>query len=354
MEHDYFLAEALALAKERRGFCSPNPSVGAVVVKDGCIIAKGNHQGPGFEHAEVVACQNLSPKQLEGARLYVTLEPCCHWGRTPPCTQMILDKGIQEVYYAYQDPNPNVFGQGGALLRQSGIVCEHIPLPEVDRFYESYSYWTKTKKPWVTAKLALTLDSKIADEFSNPVKLTGAQADQFTHQRRLNADAILTTATTIIQDDPRLDARFDGKTISKHLFIVDSKLSLPLEAKVFATAQRITVFFTQGDRRKIEAITAKNADCHQIKKHDGLMDLVAVIQKIGEQGIHDLWVEVGSKLFCALLHQKLVNSCYLYIAPKLLGERAKSAFANDTHLFSHAKSTTWFQLGEDVVCEIQF
>ena len=353
MSHQAFLLEALALAKRRQGFCAPNPSVGAIVVREGQIIATGYHHAAGFEHAEVVACNALA-NNLEATQLYITLEPCCHWGKTPPCTDIILEKGIKEVYYGYRDPNPIVLGQGEKTLRNQNVICQHIPLPQIDNFYKSYRYWTITKKPWVSAKLAISLDAKIADAFSKPVKLTGEETDLFTHQCRLQADAILTSVKTIIQDNPSLNFRKGTEVVGKSLFILDSNLKLPLDARVFSTAEKITVFYSLRDKRKIKSLELNGVNCQWVPINKGYLDLTKVIEEIGARGVHDLWVEAGGKVFCALLQQRLAQTAYLYIAPKLLGENAWPAFIENIDIFSLASEIKKFQLGDDTVYEIQY
>src|SRR3989344_2995168 len=167
MYQDY-LKRALKLAEKRRGFCSPNPAVGAVVVKDGKIIGEGWHEKAGAPHAEVMALASAG-SSAAGGILYVTLEPCSHTGRTPPCTDLIIKTGIKAVYYGFKDSNLTVSGQGEFYLKSAGIACEQIELPEINAFYRSYAHWLKTKKPWVTAKIALSLDEKIASVDGKPL-----------------------------------------------------------------------------------------------------------------------------------------------------------------------------------------
>src|SRR5688572_12392757 len=154
------LRAALDEARRGRGLCAPNPAVGAVLVQKDFIVSKGYHHGAGLPHAEVEALADVR-EDLSQATLYVTLEPCCHQGRTPPCTRFLIERGIKKVVYGHQDPNPVVAGKGEAELRAAGVEVTHLPLPEVERFYRSYDHWTRTGRPFVTAKLALSLDGKI-------------------------------------------------------------------------------------------------------------------------------------------------------------------------------------------------
>ncbi len=186
---DQYIKKTLTLAEQRRGFCAPNPAVGAVVVKNEKIIGSGAHQQCGEPHAEVLALQ-AAGEAARGATLYVSLEPCCHWGRTPPCSELIIQSGISAVYYAYRDPNPAVAGQGAEKLRAAGIDCHYVAMPEADDFYASYYYWTEHHRPRVTAKIALSLDSKIAGVNGQPLTITGVPLQQYTHHGRQHSDAL--------------------------------------------------------------------------------------------------------------------------------------------------------------------
>jgi len=201
----FYLEQALQMAQLRRGFCAPNPSVGAVIVSGETIISRGHHVAAGHPHAEVDALKKL-PTVPKDARMFVTLEPCCHYGKTPPCTNAIIEAGIKEVIYAFRDPNPIVAGKGELVLQEAGIDCRQVSHPEIDRFYQSYAYWQANKKPWVTAKLAMTLNGKIAKEKGEPIAITSPALQEVTHQLRKQADGILTTVKTILADDPQLNA----------------------------------------------------------------------------------------------------------------------------------------------------
>ncbi|WP_304985754.1 bifunctional diaminohydroxyphosphoribosylaminopyrimidine deaminase/5-amino-6-(5-phosphoribosylamino)uracil reductase RibD [Coxiella-like endosymbiont] len=180
---EVYLKQALEFAEIRRGFCAPNPAVGAILVKDNKIISTGFHKRNGLPHAEVEAI-NSAGENVKGADLYVTLEPCCHYGKTPPCTDLIIKTGIKSVYYSLADPNPNVFNKGAQALKQAGIDCFLLEIPEIKSFYKSYSYWTANKRSWITIKLALSLDGKIAGIKGKPVALTGEELKLYTHEFR--------------------------------------------------------------------------------------------------------------------------------------------------------------------------
>ena len=218
-QHKHWLLETLQLAKKREGFCAPNPAVGAVVVKNNQLISAGYHYGAGHPHAEVGAL-DAAGDQAQGADLYVSLEPCCHQGRTPPCTEKIKAAGIARVFFAFLDPNPIVAGRGQAVLKDSGIACEHTPINEINDFYRAYCYWTTHKKPLVTAKLAITADGYVANADGSPLAITGEECRVFTHENRLRSDAILSNTQTIIADDPQMNVRLNNKIVKKPLYLL--------------------------------------------------------------------------------------------------------------------------------------
>lgn len=321
-----FLRLALEQAVKAAGFCTPNPAVGAVLVRAGQVSAVGHHRGAGTDHAEVDALKQV--RDLKDATLYVTLEPCCHLGRTPPCTKAIIEAGIQRVVFACRDPNRHTPQTGEQVLKEAGIACEHLPIPEIEQFYQYYFYWLQTKTPWLTAKLAVSFDGKIAGSEGQPVKLTGAALDRLTHQSRLRADGILTSVKTIIADNPQLNVRLEDEVIAKPLFILDSHADLPLTAAVFQTAQSLTVFHKrEADPEKIKALQAKQVTCVPIDYHLGL-DLKAVKAYLGQLGLHQVWIEAGGTVTSRFLQAGLLNEFILYIAPKLLGPQAIPAFSS--------------------------
>lgn len=349
-----YLKAALALAKKRRGFCAPNPSVGALVIKNDEVLAEGKHWAAGEPHAERVALNKLG-KKAKGASLYVTLEPCCHWGKTPPCTQIIIDSGIKHVYYSLEDPNPEVAGKGAKELIAAGIQCEQIKLPEIDSFYRSYIYWMKNHRPFITAKIALSLDGKIAGVQGESVQLTGDALQQLTHQNRRKSDALLTTINTIINDDPQINVRLEEDIIAKPIYILDSHLRLPLNARVFETSSRLTVFHEKNaNEKQKQQLTAKNVRCVEIEKNKDGLRLQEMINVIGNDGVHDLWVETGARCFQSLVKQKLLNRLFIYVAPKILGPEAKSAFDESLPLLDDAKTVQWKSYDQDAVCLIEY
>ena len=303
----YYLLLALEQAQQGLGQCAPNPAVGAVVVRNGRIIAHGYHHGPGLPHAEVEALQHL--EYASDCELYVTLEPCCHRGRTPPCTDLIIAKQLKKVYFGYLDPNPVVAGQGQWLLQRAGIECEHLALAEVDSFYRSYHYWWQHQLPWVTTKLAISDRHEVAIG-----TLTNSACQQYTHEQRLQHDALLTTVATIIYDDPLYNARLVDATVKKPLYILDREARLPLTARILESCAPVVIFYHQASASRIAALNEAGVECRQTSLDGSQLDPNNFLASIGADGRHSLWVEAGPTCFMSFLKQGFANEILLYIA----------------------------------------
>lgn len=348
--HKQFMLEALKQACLGRGVCAPNPSVGALVVHNDDIIARSWHQGAGTAHAEQRVLQ-MVPPGIRDITLYVTLEPCNHWGKTPPCVSAIIESGVSTVVYGYSDPNPLVAAKDTPrILKEHGIEVLYLPLAEIDAFYRSYQYWTQTGKPWVTAKIAQSLDGKIAGANGLKVSLSNEQCYQFTHTKRLHSDVILTTAKTIINDDPSLNVRLDNITLAKPVAILDTRLSLADDAKIFTTAEHCHVYY-DGNIPVKNRVT--NCSYHAMPVNDGRLDLVAVVNHLGQLGFHDVWVEAGACVFSALHEQALVQTTYLYVVPQILGAKAVSACDN-TNFFNRPHTILWQAQADNVIACLQW
>lgn len=353
--HQSYLQQALQLAETRRGFCAPNPSVAALIVVGDRVIASGVHLKAGQDHAEVAVLRNLPEGvDLSQATLYVTLEPCCHWGKTPPCVDAIRQSGIPHVVFGYQDPNPQVNGGGADQLNAAGIHCEFVYHPGIAQFYQSYHYWVRHRRPFVTTKLAMSLDAKIAGTSGEPLVITGKEAKTLTFYHRLHSDAILTTAKTVIADDPQLNIREPFETQYKPIYLLDRSLRTPLDAKVFVNPGKTTVFHSdQLSGKLVQSVAEQGHRCIAIAETDAGLDLLSIIEQMGADGVHDLWVEAGAHLVQGLLEQRLVQRALFYVAPKVLGE-GLSAFDQNATCLSHAVKRSWTQCGEDAVLTVSF
>ncbi|KTD14216.1 riboflavin biosynthesis protein [Legionella hackeliae] len=335
---------ALEQAWLGRGTCAPNPSVGAVAVHNGEIIARAWHPGAGNPHAEQLVLEQI-PKGLSDVTLYVTLEPCNHWGRTPPCVAAIIHHKISQVVYAFADPNPVVAANNTPeLLQKAGIKVIHFPLEEVHHFYQSYCYWTATKKPWVTAKIAQSLDGKIAGVNGARCQLSNACCSEFTHQKRLYSDIILTTANTILNDNPLLNVRLNHQVISKTVAVLDSHLRLTGKENVFKTAKHCHIYYHEHYSVK-EPL--QNCSYHAIPAKNEQLDLSSVLSHLGQLGFHDVWVEAGGILFSALHQENLVQRTYLYLVPTVLGENTTSAFHGA--IFTKERTVSWQVKADNVI-----
>lgn len=342
--HEKFLLAALELAKKGQGCCAPNPAVGALAVRNGDIIAQAWHHGAGTPHAEQLVLSQLAPK-TPGISLYITLEPCNHWGRTPPCVDAIINHGIEKVFFAYSDPNPLVAEKNStALLQAQGIEVSHIPIDAINEFYQSYSYWTRTHKPWVTAKMAQSLDGKIAGPMGERVHLSNDLCHQLTHQMRQNSDVILTSARTIEQDNPKMNVRLSTIEKAKPVVIIDSQLRLNTDAAIFSTASHCLIYHIEGAAAK----DYPNTSLYVAPSHSNQVDLSWVISHLGSLGFHNIWVEAGGSLFNVLHLEGLVQRTYLYITPHVLGQKALSAWVEPS-LFERKHKVSWRLMDDNVV-----
>ena len=355
-DQDY-LKQCLALAYKGKGECAPNPAVGAVIVQQQQVVGVGYHARAGEPHAEVHAL-NAAGSQARQATLYVTLEPCCHVGRTPACTQAIIRAGVKRVVYAYIDPNPQVGGQGAEMLQRAAIECDYLPLDEIAKFYQSYHYWQQTHLPWISAKLALSKDLKIAGQHGARVNISGDVCALFTHQKRLYSDAILSTAVTLNQDNPQMNVRLDDKRIKKSIFIIDRELTLQADLQLYHTAKSITLFHQQvlTPRQKLhrQQLEKLGITCVSMPVDNQQLRLTAIWDYIGQSGVHDLWIEAGARLFNALVDGGHVQQAYIYQAPHALGSQAKSAQLNLVTLLTACKDYTITQAADDEIYELYF
>lgn len=348
--HKQYLLAALEQAFKGRGLCAPNPSVGAIAVHNGEIIARSSHRGAGTPHAEQLLLNKL-PKNITDLTLYVTLEPCNHWGKTPPCVDEIINYGVKRVVFAYRDPNPIIIANDSQhRLRSHHIEVIHFPLPEIDEFYASYHQWTLTQRPWVTVKMAQSLDGKIAASGGSPIHLSNAECATFTHQQRAQCDVLLTTVKTVNQDNPRFNARLATGTLAKPLAIIDTDLQLNPTATVFNTAKQMHIYYNEQ-----HSAPETHLDCHYhaMPSIDGKLDLKAVILHLGQLGYHDVWVEAGGIFFNALLKTGWVNRTHLYLVPTVLGSAAISAFS-DPSVFNQPARVTWQQMGDNIMLTLDW
>ena len=315
--------EALELARQGLGRTSPNPSVGAVLVKDGRIVGRGFHTYAQEKHAEVIALEEAGP-HARGSTLYITLEPCSHQGRTPPCADALVEAGVARVIAAMEDPNPQVSGQGFRRLHQAGIAVEIAAeyTEEAARLNEQFIHAMKTGLPLVTLKAALTLDGKIAAPEDNTGWITSERARAHVQEVRHNADAILTGIGTVLSDDCLLTDR-TGLERSRPLLriVADSTLRIPLDSRMVASANAdvavITTSAASDERRR--ALEYRGVRVLVLDGPGGRTDLTKLPAWLASQQYRSLMIESGSKLNWAALESGIVDKIYFYYAPKILG-----------------------------------
>ncbi|KAB2954465.1 bifunctional diaminohydroxyphosphoribosylaminopyrimidine deaminase/5-amino-6-(5-phosphoribosylamino)uracil reductase RibD [Heliorestis acidaminivorans] len=324
-----FMQRAIELALRGKGKTSPNPLVGAVIVKDGQIVGEGYHQKAGTAHAEIHALAQAN-EEARGSTLYVTLEPCSHYGRTPPCTEAILKAGVKKVVMAMLDPNPQVAGKGMEKLRHEGVEVQvGLLSQETAEINQPFLTWITAQRPHVLAKWAMTVDGKIATLSGDSRWISCPTSRQLVHQWRQDKDAILVGIGTVLADDPQLTTRladFDptfDQSEQRHPLrvILDSKGRTPLTAKVLKAEGKTLIAVTeQAPLEKVKALEAIGATvwlCPQNEK--GRIDLPSLMARLGQAGITSLLVEGGSSVHGAFLEDKLVDQIAVFIAPKLVG-----------------------------------
>ncbi len=325
------MREALRLAARARGLTSPNPMVGAVLVQRGKIIGRGWHRRAGLPHAEVEALRDCECRghKARGATLYVTLEPCCTHGRTPPCTEAIIAAGIRRVVIAARDPNPKHAGRGFKLLRRSGIEVVHgLLAEEAARLNESFNHWIVCRTPFVTVKAAMTLDGKIATANGESKWITGAESRAFAMQLRASMDAILVGVNTVLADDPALTVRpVAGASVagapSLRRIILDSRARTPLTARVVTdeSAALTTIITTERAPAKRLAALRKKVRVEIAPLRDRLIDLRWLLKKLGAENVTRLLVEGGGEVNASFLLGGQAQRVAFFYAPKILGGR---------------------------------
>ena len=357
MDDTFYMQRAITLARQGAGFVNPNPMVGAVIVKDGKIIGEGYHERYGQLHAERNALKNCteSPK---GATMYVTLEPCCHYGKTPPCTEAIIESGIEKVIIGTLDVNPLVAGKGAGILRDSGIRVEVGLLgTECKNLNRVFNKYISTRLPYVVMKYAMTADGKIATSTGESKWITGENARKEVHRLRKNLSGIMVGVSTVIADDPGLDCRLDEEATNPVRIICDTHLRTPLTSKVVATAESIpTIIATSSnDENKILEYEKRGCKVVSVPQTSSGIDLNDLMKELGNLGIDSILLEGGGTLNFSALQSRIVDEVHIHMAPKIFGGNCKSPVAGDgiskitDAIQLKPISTSWY--GNDLVLE---
>ena len=320
-----FMKQALRLAAKGRGQTSPNPMVGAVIVAGETIVGKGYHERVGGPHAEINALRNAGEKAA-GATLYVTLEPCNHYGRTPPCTMAVADSGIARVVVGMADPNPHVAGGGAACLRSRGIAVAMGMLEHECRLLnQAFIKHSSTGLPLVILKAAATLDGRIATRTGDSRWVSNDRSRRFVQELRCAADGVLVGIDTALADDPQLTVRIRRKPPCRQpvRIILDSHLRLPVSSRLVQTAGDLPVWVVGGEdapREREVLLEAAGVVVLRAPVADGRLDLYSVLKECGRRQLTSLLVEGGGRVLGAFLEQHLADSCHFFYAPKVLGD----------------------------------
>ena len=353
------MQRAINLAEQGRGWTSPNPLVGCVIVKNGKIVAEGYHEKIGGWHAERNAILN-SDTDLSGATAYVTLEPCCHHGRTPPCSDLLIERGIKKVFIGSRDPNPLVSGKGAKQLRAAGIeVVEDFMREECDKLNPIFFHYIQTKRPYVLMKYAMTADGKIATSTGESKWITGETARTKVQQTRHQYSAIMVGVETVLADNPMLNARMPNAKQPVRV-VCDSQLRTPLDCQLVQTAKeyRTVIATVCEDLQKIEQYRPLGVEVMVCKARNKRVDLDDLLQKLGEMQIDSLLIEGGSSLNFSALESSVVNRVHCYIAPKLVGgKQAKTPIGgegiDDLSQAVKLKLVSMEMVGEDILIEYE-
>ncbi len=321
--HRSYMRRALTLAAMGLGRTAPNPAVGAVVVKDEKIIGEGYHPAAGQPHAEVLALQEAG-NAARGADIYVTLEPCCHHGRTPPCTDAIIAAGIKRVFYACEDPDPQVAGGGHSALVAAGCEVFQGPLGNSAReLNRAYFKHKATGLPYVTLKMAMTLDGRVAMADGSSQWITGPEARRAVHKMRSQVQLVMVGAGTVLADDPSLTTRLGEGCHCSDALIVDSSARTPPTAKALQRpdgTEGLVACCEGADDSKIEALRQAGAKVLTVPEKDGRVDLGALMRQLGHRDVISILCEGGPTLAAALIREVLVDEVAFFVAPKLLGQ----------------------------------
>jgi diaminohydroxyphosphoribosylaminopyrimidine deaminase/5-amino-6-(5-phosphoribosylamino)uracil reductase len=321
------MARALRLAERGLFTTDPNPRVGCVIVRDGEVVGEGWHERAGAGHAEVNALAQAG-EGARGATVYVTLEPCCHHGRTPPCTEALVAAGVARVVVGMEDPNPQVAGNGVQVLEAAGVeVTTGVLAAQAATINPGFIRRMQTGRPFVRCKLAMSLDGRTAMASGESRWITGEAARRDVHRLRARASAILSGIDTVLADNPSLNARLDDVAVLQPLRVVlDTRLRLPPEAKLLGLPGDTLVLTGTADAARTDALVAQGAEVVTLPLEGDRLELTGMLQYLGEREINEIHVEAGPTLSGALLQAKLVDELVFYMAPHLMGNAARGLF----------------------------
>lgn len=352
ISHKKYMDLTIKLAEKGRGFASPNPMVGCIIVKRGRIVGKGCHKKAGTEHAEVLAI-NDAGKKVMNSTLYVNLEPCSHWGRTPPCTERIVEAGVREVVIGMRDPNPLV--DGFRELKFRGLKTK-IGILEKDakKLNEVYIKYTKTKRPFVTIKVAMSIDGKIATSTGSSKFITSKEARTYVHQLRSEMDAVMVGLNTVLRDDPELTPRLvNGKDPMK--IVVDSNLKIPKNSHLMKEPGKLIIATTsKAPKNYVKKLQQKGVNVLVTNSKKGMVDLQDLVKQLGRHEITSVMIEGGAQLNSSAIKEGVVDKILIFTAPKIIGNGLGAIGNLGIKKINNAislKNPTTKKIGKDLLIE---
>lgn len=357
-----YMQKALDLAEQARGRTSPNPMVGALIVKDGAVVGSGYHHQAGTPHAEVHALKEAGRKAF-GATMYVTLEPCSHHGRTPPCSRAVIEAGLSKVVVAMEDPNPLVAGRGIREMREAGIEVKVGVLEEkAQKLNEVFIKYITTQRPFVMIKTAMTMDGKIATSSGDSRWVTGAESRELVHRWRAWYDAILVGIGTVLADDPCLTCRLPGETKNPLRIVLDSTGKIPLESRLLNTLSEAPVIIATTDKisaEKRSALAKRGAEVLILAEDKGRPKLKELLRELSAREISSLFVEGGAQVNAAFIKEGLVDKAAWFVAPKIVGGQEAPGPVADLGVLKMQEAEPLYDLsinmvGEDLLIEGYF
>lgn len=317
ISHKKYMDLAIKLAEKGKGLTSPNPMVGCIIVKRGRIVGKGWHKKAGTEHAEILAIQDAGKKAINST-MYVNLEPCSHWGRTPPCTERIVEAGVREVIIGMEDPNPLV--DGFKELKFRGLKTKiGILEKEAKKLNEAYLKYMRTKKPFVIIKVAMSADGRIATKTGDSKYITSKEARAYVHQLRTEVDAVMVGLNTVLRDNPELTPRLvKGKDSMK--IVVDSTLKIPKNSNLMKNPAKLIVATTsKASKNAVKKLQQKGVTIIMTKSKNGMVDLQDLVKQLGRHEITSVMIEGGSELNSTAIKAGVVDKIFIFTAPKIIG-----------------------------------
>lgn len=353
ISHKKYMEMTIKVAEKSKGTVSPNPLVGCLIVKRGKIVGRGYHKQYGGEHAEINAIKNAG-KKVANSTMYINLEPCSHWGKTPPCTEKIVESGIREVIIGAYDPNPLV--EGFRELKFRGIKTKiNILEKEAKKLNEIYLKYMKSKKPFVILKVAMSMDGKIATKTGDSKYITGTEARKYVHQLRSDLDAVMVGINTVLKDNPKLTPRMVKQGHDPMKIVIDSELKMPMKCNLMKHPSKLIIATTnKASKAKINKFYQKGVNVIALKSDKGMVNLKELMKELGKKEITSVMIEGGSKLNSSAIKDRIADKLLIFTAPKLVGngfEAIGNLGITNIDKAVKLKSIKTMKIGKDILLE---